>query len=93
MHTHEIRACVDGGEPESLRLVDRRSRLDWTRLPVGVLTLAVDYRRGAVVLVEKPPRGRPAAVRTLAPLADSGEPEPGRITRGDVLSLFEEGDA
>lgn len=91
MKTRTITASVDGGEPGPFRLVDHHARRDWTRYPVGSLTLAVDYRRGVVVLVEKPPRGRPAAVSTLAPLAESGDPEPGRLTREDVLALFRDG--
>ncbi|WP_432477186.1 hypothetical protein [Nocardioides sp. GXQ0305] len=93
MKPKTITASVDGGEPEPFRLVDWHARRDWSKYPTGALFLSIDYRRTVVVLVEKPPRGRPAYVQTVAPLSESGDPEPGRITREDVLSLFREGDA
>lgn len=86
-----IRVSVDGAPARRFRLADFYLRRDWSDLPTGTLTLAIDYRDGTVLLLRSPRPGGVASATTLAPLSESGEPEPGRITSDEVRALFRDG--
>lgn len=85
-----IPVVVDGAPARRFHLTDFYLRRDWPDLPPGTLTLAIDYREGVVLLVRSPRPGGVASATTLAPLSESGDPEPGRITGDEIRSLFRE---
>ena len=88
MTARTILVSIDRAPARRFHLTDRYLRTRWSDYPEGALTLAIDYLGGVVLSLRSPRPGCVATATTLAPLCMSGDPEPGCLTREDVVGLF-----